>query len=129
MTDSIFTKIIKGEISCHKVYEDDKALAFLDIFPIVPGHVLVVSKKQVEYLWDLPDEDYQAVMAACKKVANRLREVLKVKYVGVKVVGTDVPHTHLHLVPFNEAKDYYKRRNPIQTDDTDLAEMAAKLAL
>ncbi|MBI5906610.1 HIT domain-containing protein [Candidatus Saccharibacteria bacterium] len=129
MTDSIFTKIIKGEIPCHKVYEDDKSLAFLDIFPIVPGHVLVVSKKQVEYLWDLPDEDYQAVMAACKKVANRLREVLKVKYVGVKVVGTDVPHVHIHLVPFNHAKEYYKRRGLNQVDDTELANLAAKLAL
>ncbi|PJE65377.1 HIT family protein [Candidatus Saccharibacteria bacterium CG10_big_fil_rev_8_21_14_0_10_47_8] len=129
MADSIFIKIIRGDIPCHKIYEDDKTLAFLDIFPIVPGHVLVVSKKQVEYLWDLPDEDYQAVMAACKKVANQLRKVLRVKYVGVKVVGTDVPHTHLHLVPFNDAKDYYKRRNPVQADDIELANLAAKLAL
>lgn len=129
MADSIFTKIIRGEIPCHKIYEDDKTLAFLDINPTQPGHTLVISKVQVEFLWDLPEDDYQAVMATCKKVALRLRGVLGAKYVGVKVTGEDVPHTHVHLVPFNTTAEYYARR-PVDPapDHKVLAEIAAKLA-
>ena len=129
MTDSVFTKIIRGEIPSNKIYEDDKTFAFLDINPTQPGHTLVISKKQVEYLWDLPDEDYKAVMATAKKVAKRLREVLGVKRVGVKVVGEDVPHVHVHLVPFNATEEYYARRpmNP-EPDHEALAKMAKKLA-
>lgn len=128
MADSIFSKIIRGEIPCHKVYEDEKTLAFLDINPTQPGHTLVVPKIEVVQLWDLPDNDYQAVMATTKKVANRLKQVLQSDWVGVKVVGTDVPHTHIHLVPFNDSTDYYQRRpmNP-EPDHTALAEMAEKL--
>src|SRR5689334_21086022 len=100
MQDSIFTKIINGEIPCHKVYEDDKTLAFLDIHPVQPGHTLVIPKRQVEFVWDLDDEMYAAVMATTKKVARRLREVMSVPYVGEQVVGVDVPHAHVHLIPF-----------------------------
>lgn len=130
MTDSIFTKIIKGEIPSHKVYEDDKTLAFMDIHPVQPGHVLVIPKKQVEFLWDLPDEDYQAVMATAKKLALKIREVLSVPYVGEQVVGVDVPHAHVHLIPFSTVEQY--RRIPDMNDEPDhtaLAEMAAQLAL
>src|SRR5437660_2164632 len=83
--DSIFTKIIKGEIPSHKVYEDDRTFAFLDIHPVQPGHTLVIPKKQIEFVWDLPDEDYMAVMLAAKKIARRMREVLGVRYVGEKI--------------------------------------------
>lgn len=128
MSDSIFTKIIKGEIPCHKVYEDDKTLAFLDIHPIQPGHVMVIPKAQVDHLWDLEEQDYQAVMATVKKVANRQREVLKPIRVGVHVVGLDVPHAHVHVFPFNTMAEY--RNAPDMTADPDnvaLAEMAEKL--
>lgn len=129
MGDSIFTKIINGEIPAHKVYEDDRTLAFLDINPTQPGHTLVVPKKQVEFLWDLEDEDYQAVMASCKQVARRLREVLQVRYVGIKVIGEEVPHAHVHLIPFNLASQYFARRPVAPEPDHDaLAEMAKKLA-
>lgn len=123
MQDSIFTKIIKGEIPCHKVFEDERTIAFLDIHPLQPGHTLVVSKAQVDHLWDLPDDDYAAVMAAAKKVANRLREVLKPERVGVKVVGVDVPHAHVHLIPFSTLSQY--EGHEAHTGEPDHAALAA----
>lgn len=128
MQDTIFTKIIKGEIPCHKIYEDDKTLAFLDIHPKTPGHTLVIPKKQVEFVWDLDDEDYQAVMAIAKKVALRLREVMGYSYVGELVFGMDVPHAHVHVYGFNKPEE--ARRIPSQNDEPDhssLAEIAKKL--
>ena len=105
MQDSIFTKIIKGEIPSHKVYEDEKTLAFLDIVPTTEGHTLVIPKKQVEFIWDLPEGDYVALMMSVQKVGRRLREVTGKHYVGTMVIGTDVPHAHVHVVPFEEVKD------------------------
>src|SRR6476661_6363794 len=91
MQDSVFTKIIKGEIPCHKIYEDERTFAFLDIHPIQPGQVLVVPKKQVGFAWDLEDKDYQAVMATAKRVALRLREVFPEKSrVALIIEGLDV---------------------------------------
>lgn len=128
MSESIFTKIIGGEIPYHKVYEDSKTLAFLDINPTQPGHTLVIPKTEIEQLWDLPDTDYQALMAASKKVANRLKKVLNARWVGVKVIGTDVPHAHIHLIPFNSAEEYYNRRPASSEPNHEaLAEMAEKL--
>lgn len=129
MSDSIFTKIIKGEIPCHKIYEDDKTFAFLDIHPKTPGHTLVVPKKQVKFVWDLEDEDYQALMATVKKVALRIRQVLDRPYVGELVFGIDVPHAHIHVYPFGTASESH--RIPDQTvapDHDSLAAIAAKLA-
>lgn len=107
MEDSIFTKIINGDIPSHKIYEDDDVFAFLDISPITPGHTLVVPKKQVEFLWDLDDDTYQKLMAAAKKIASHMRQQLKVEYVGSQVIGVDVPHAHIHLIPFNEISEYH----------------------
>jgi histidine triad (HIT) family protein len=129
MSDSIFTKIIKGEIPSHKVYEDDKTFAFLDIHPKTPGHTLVIPKKQVEFLWDLEDEDYQAVMATAKKVALRIREILKAPYVGELVVGDEVPHAHVHIYPFSTLAESRRYPDPnTEPDHAALAEMAKKLA-
>lgn len=124
--DSIFTKIIKGEIPCHKIYEDDKTLAFLDIHPIQPGHTLVIPKKQVEFVWDLPDEDYQAVMATAKKVAKRLREALNVPYVGEQVIGVDVPHAHVQLIPFTTAAQYHAKQDMDSMPDHEALERLAE---
>lgn len=125
---SIFTKIINGDIPCHKVYEDDKTFAFLDINPTVEGHTLVIPKTEVEFLWDLTEEDYAAVMATVKKLGLRLREVFAVPYVGVKVMGTDVPHTHVHLLPFRSPTEY-KSFSPLTTepDHAALAAIAEKI--
>lgn len=129
MEDSIFTKIIKGEIPSYKVFEDERTLAFLDIHGTAPGHTLVIPKVQVDHLWDLTDEDYAAVMATSKKVANRLREVLKPARVGVKVMGEEVPHAHTHLIPFNAIDEYINSPNATSEPDHEaLAEMAKRLA-
>jgi len=129
MADSIFTRIVKGEIPAHKIYEDEKTLAFLNIYPDQPGHTLVIPKKQIDHLWDVPDEDYIAVMETCKKVANRIREVLKPQRVGVKVVGEEVPHAHVHLVPFNTLKEFMEVQPHLgEPDYKALEEMVKKLA-
>lgn len=129
MQDSIFTKIIKGEIPCHKIYEDDKTFAFLDIHPKTPGHTLVIPKKQVEFVWDLEDEDYEALMAAVKKVARRIRDTMGKPYVGELVIGIDVPHAHVHVYPFATTVESQRIPDPSEEPDhAALAEVAKKLA-
>lgn len=129
MADSIFTKIIKGEIPCHKIYEDDKNLAFMDIHPAQPGHVLVIPKRQVELIWDLTDEDYVALMRAVKKVGDRVRNVLQPKYTGISVEGIGVPHAHVHIIPFaTQAEFHHLADQTAEPDHTALAEIAKKLA-
>lgn len=127
---SVFTRIINGEIPSHKVYEDDKTLAFLNIHPSQPGHVLVVPKVQAIEFHDLSDEDYHAVMSTVKKVAKRQKEVLGTKRIGLKVIGLDVPHVHVHLIPFNTGDEYYAREDmALEPDHQALAEMAARLRI
>ena len=130
MQDSIFTKIIKGEIPCHKIYEDVKTLAFLDIHPIQPGHILVIPKKQIEFVWDLDDADYQAVMSTAKRVAIRLREVFPDKpFVAVHVEGLDVPHAHVKVFPFSNDEEFRFKPDPAaEPDHGQLASIAQKLA-
>jgi histidine triad (HIT) family protein len=130
MEDSIFTKIINGEIPCHKVYEDDAVFAFLDIHPINAGHTLVVPKRQVEFLWDLDDETYQHVMAAAKKIAHHMRDALDVEYVGVQVIGVDVPHAHVHLIPFSDVSEYHNvPDSSVDPNHGALAAVARKIQL
>jgi len=126
---SLFTKIINGEIPCHKVYEDEKTLAFLDIHPVSAGHTLVISKVQVEFVWDLDDDDYQAVMATVKKVGLRLRDITKTPFVGEMVVGTDIPHAHVHVVPFTQTSELKRTLESVEveTDHAALAMLAEKL--
>jgi histidine triad (HIT) family protein len=130
MQDSIFTKIIKGEIPCHKVYESADTFAFLDIHPVQPGHVLVIPKKQVEFVWDLLPADYQALMESVQKVALRLRDVLGAAYVGEQIEGVGVPHAHVHLIPFSSAEEF--RHVPdmeAEPDHPALAAMAMRLRM
>ncbi len=98
---SIFTRIIKGEIPCYKIYEDDKTIAFLDINPETKGHTLVIPKKEVDKIYDLEDEDYRALMQTVKKLSAHLESKLGSRTLW-KVIGTDVPHAHVHLLPFDE---------------------------
>lgn len=128
MKDSVFTKIIKGDLPCHKVYEDQYVIAFLDIHPIVDGHTLVVPKMQVEFVWDLPEAEYAALMQAVQKVGRRLREVMPQQYVGQMVVGTDVPHTHIHLLPFNDSAELRAEQDLTkEPDHIRLAELAKNI--
>lgn len=125
MQDSIFTKIIQGDIPSEVIYEDKQSIAFLSIMPVQPGHTLVVPKKQIDHLWDLPDDDYIALMKATKFVAKRMKDVLKTKRIGVKVVGEEVPHAHIHLIPFDNINQYNKE--PALASPHALSEMAKKL--
>ncbi len=122
MEDSIFTKIIKGEIPCHKIYEDEKTIALLDIHPVQPGHVLVVSKAQIDHFMDLPDDYYHALMDTVKKVALRLHEVLPDKRIGVQIEGLDVAHAHVKLIPISSGAQF--RVEPDFTREADQAELA-----
>lgn len=128
MQDSVFTKIIKGEIPAHKVYEDDQVLAFLDIHPINPGHTLVVPKKQIDHLWDMNDEDYQYLWKITKQLANHIKEVLEPPRVGVIVEGFGVPHVHIHLIPLLRGSDIKKHQDLSSEPDHDaLSDIAKKL--
>ena len=102
---SIFTKIINGDIPCYKIYEDDKTFAFLDIHPESKGHVLVVPKNEVDKIYELPDDDYVALMATVKKLSVHLEKRLGARIIW-KVVGTDVPHAHVHLMPLDPDWQY-----------------------
>lgn len=103
--DSIFTKIIKGEISCYKVAEDDDYMAFLDVFPLAKGHTLVIPKKQVDYIFDLDKEAYAGLWSFAKKIAKKIEAAVECERVGVAVIGLEVPHAHIHLVPINNVED------------------------
>ena len=102
---SIFTKIVNGEIPCYKVAEDEHHLAFLDVMPIAKGHTLVIPKKEVDLIFDLDAEEYKNLWAFAQKVAKKLKAAVPCVRVGVAVVGLEVPHAHIHLVPMNEIKD------------------------
>ncbi len=129
MEDSIFTRIIKGEIPCEKVYEDDTVVAMLDIHPIQPGHILVIPKVQLSHFDDLDDETYAQVFAVVKKAAKRIKEVLNPGRVCLRIEGFDVPHVHVHVYPCDTAKDFYGEPGRIdkEPDHPALAEMAKKL--
>ena len=102
---SIFSRIAAGEIPSYKVAEDENFFAFLDINPVHPGHVLVIPKKEVDYIFDLTDEEYTGLMLFAKRVAKALKKAIPCKKVGVTVIGLDVPHTHVHLVPMDKGDD------------------------
>jgi len=129
MQDSIFSKIIKGDIPSHKIYEDDDVLAFLDIHPITPGHTLVIPKKQVEFVWDLETEDYRKLTDVAKKVALHLRATLGVPYIGEQIIGVDVPHAHIQLIPFTNAAEFHQFADQSsEPDHAALAKLASLLS-
>tara|TARA_B100000575_G_scaffold277775_1_gene264395 strand:- start:4467 stop:4862 length:396 start_codon:yes stop_codon:yes gene_type:complete len=103
--DSVFTKIIKKEISSYTVYEDSDVIAFLDIKPVKMGHTLVVPKKQIDYIFDLDIDDYNKLWTTTKKIANGLKKSIICRRVGISVVGFEVPHCHIHLIPINTISD------------------------
>ena len=121
---SIFSKIVAGEIPCYKVYEDEKTLAFLDINPESQGHTLVIPKVEVDKIYELSDEDYHALWATVKKVAARMEEVSGRRTL-MKVIGTDVPHAHVHLMPYDETWEYGRT---LKLTEDEFEEIRAKLA-
>ncbi len=132
MQDSVFTKIIKGEIPCHKVYEDEKTIAFLTIEPLIEGHTLVVSKLQIDDFEALPTEDYQALFSTVQKVAERIKQVYGVRKAIVSIMGYEVPHAHVHIMPANAEAEFYQaieQRDKLakEPDHQKLAAVAERL--
>ncbi|OGX34205.1 MAG: HIT family hydrolase [Omnitrophica WOR_2 bacterium RIFCSPHIGHO2_02_FULL_52_10] len=123
---SLFTKIVKGEIPCHKICEDAQYLAFLDIRPIHPGHTLVIPKKEVDYLFDVDDATLGGMMVFAKKVARAIEKEVECKRIGVMVAGLEVPHAHIHLIPIRAIADLnFAKAKP--TGNDELAAMAEKI--
>ena len=120
---SVCTKIINGEIPCYKIYEDDKTFAFLDINPETKGHTLVVPKNEVDKIYELPDEDYRALMDTVKKLSANMEKVLGTRTLW-KVIGTDVPHAHVHLLPYDETWEHGKT---LKLTSEEFEEIRAKL--
>ncbi|MBL3656402.1 HIT family protein [Fulvivirga sediminis] len=124
---SIFTKIINREIPGHIVAEDDDFISFLDISPLVHGHCLVVPKKEVDYIFDLDDETLSGLNIFAKKVAKGIEKVVPCLRIGVAVIGVEVPHTHIHLVPLNAVGDINFAKPKLSPSQEELAQMAEKI--
>ncbi len=124
---SLFTKIIQGEIPAHKIAETDDYLAFLDISPLQKGHTLVVPKKEVDYIFDLQDDDLAGLMTFAKQVAHQLQKAYPCNRIGVTVIGLEVPHAHVHLVPINEMADMNFSGSKLNLSSDELAEIAVKI--
>ena len=124
--ETIFSKIISGEIPCYKVAEDAFHLAFLDINPITLGHVLVIPRQETDYLFDMDDESLSALMLFSKRVAKALKHEVPCKKIGVTVIGLEVPHAHVHLVPINSVHDM-RFGDPISVSPEQLHTLADKI--
>ena len=125
---SIFSRIVNGEIPCYKVAEDQNYLAFLDIFPLALGHVLVIPKIETDYVFDLPDNDFSGLMLFSKRVALALKIAIPCKKVGVAVLGLEVPHAHIHLVPLNSESDINFSKPKLKLTNVEFSEIASKIS-
>jgi histidine triad (HIT) family protein len=126
---TIFSKIIAGEIPCYKVAEDENYFAFLDINPLAKGHTLVVPKVEVDYIFDLDDETLAGMVKFAKRVAHKIKEQTGCKKVAMIVLGLEVAHAHIHLIPMNEEKDVDFKREKLKLTPEEFAEIAASIAL
>lgn len=125
---SIFSRIVAGEIPCYKVAEDDRFFAFLDISPVSKGHTLVIPKQEVDYIFDLDDETYNGLMAFARRVARAMGEAIECKRVGVAVMGLEVPHAHVHLIPITAESDMNFFREKLSLPAEEMAAIAASIA-
>jgi histidine triad (HIT) family protein len=124
---SIFTKIINREIPGHIILEDERFIAFLDITPLVLGHTLVVPKKEIDYIFDLDDDTLGAMNVFAKKVAHAVKKAIPCKRIGVAVIGLEVPHTHVHLIPMNTMNDINFTQPKLKPSQDELASVAKKI--
>lgn len=124
---SIFSKIVSGEIPSHKVAETEDFLAFLDVNPLVMGHVLVIPKKEIDYIFDIEDKLYAGLMVFAKEVAKGVKAAFPCKKVGVAVIGLEVPHAHIHLIPMNNVSDMNFAKEKLKPSQEELAEAAIKI--
>lgn len=124
---SIFTKIIRGDLPAHKVAENDEFLAFLDISPLAKGHTLVIPKKEIDYIFELPDDLLARLTVFAKEVALKIEKVVSCERIGVSVVGLEVPHTHIHLIPINAISDMNFSKPKLEFEQDELATLAEKI--
>jgi len=125
---SIFSKIVAGEIPAYKVAEDENYLAFHDVFPLVKGHILVIPKQEVDYIFDLEDDIYTGLHLFAKKVAKGLKEAVPCKRIGVTVIGLEVPHVHIHLVPMNSMDDMNFSKPKLKLEAEEMQAITKKIA-
>ena len=125
---TIFSRIVAGEIPCYKIAEDDKYFAFLDINPVAPGHTLVIPKNEVDYIFDLNDEEYLGLQLFAKRVAEAIKRAIPCTRVGVAVMGLEVPHTHIHLIPINQEADMNFFKEKASLSKEEMIEIASKIS-
>lgn len=121
---TIFSKIVSGEIPCYKIAENDKFLAFLDVFPLVNGHVLVIPKVETDYLFDIEDHELAQMIVFAKTVSKAIKKSIQCKRIGVAVIGLEVPHAHIHLVPLNSVSDINFERPKLKPSANELETVA-----
>lgn len=126
---SIFSKIIAGDIPCHKIAENDKFLAFLDIMPLAKGHTLVIPKKEVDYFFDLDEDLLSEINLFARDVAKKIEKAIPCKRIGVAIIGLEVPHAHVHLVPLKNVSDINFQREKLVISQEELAEIAEKIRM
>jgi len=124
---SIFSKIISGDIPCYKIAENEECFAFLDIAPLAVGHTLVVPKREVDRYFDLSNEDIASINIFAKQVAAAIEKVVPCKRIGVAVIGLEVPHAHIHLIPLNSVEDINFERRKLELSQEELAETASQI--
>lgn len=124
---SIFSRIIAGEIPCYKIAEDDRYFAFLDINPLAKGHTLVVPKQETEYLFDIGDRDLGDMMVFAKRIATALKAAIPCKRIGVTVIGLEVPHAHIHLIPITKESDIYFSNQKMTLEASEMESIAAAI--
>ena len=124
---SIFSKIISDEIPTYKILENENFLAFLDIFPLAKGHVLVIPKKEIDYLFDISSDEYGELWKFARQVAKAMDKVIDCKRIGVAVIGLEVPHAHIHLVPLNNVSDINFERPKLSFSEEEMNEVAQKI--
>jgi histidine triad (HIT) family protein len=125
---TIFTKIVNGEIPCNKIAETDNLLAFLDISPLAKGHTLVIPKKEVDYIFDLDDKEFAELMVFAKKVAGGIEKTIPCLRIGIAIIGLEVPHAHVHLVPMNSMDDINFSNPKLKITPGEMSEIAEKIA-
>ncbi len=124
---SIFSKIISGEIPCYKIKENENFIAFLDVFPLVKGHVLVVTKVEVDKMFDLPENYLQEILLFAKPIAVAIEKSFDCRRCGISVIGLEVPHAHMHLVPMNSADDLNFTREKLKVGEGEMKEIQEKI--
>ena len=124
---SIFSKIVKGEIPCYKIAEDENYLAFLDVFPLAKGHTLVIPKKETDYIFDIDDKEFAGLQLFSKNTAKAIERAIPCKRIGIAVIGLEVPHAHIHLIPLNNVSDINFSRPKLNLPKEEMEEIAKRI--